>query len=162
MATSLCSTPTYYRVPKVVVTGVRGRNYGRICLASSGDAHVQRVRRASGRPMSRQFAWGDSSMATQREDRQRHLPSAQCSLCGIALPTGLMVPDGGQACADVRWYCKDAKSCTERWTASLPRHAHIAPTPASLAPALEPMPASSPVPAEVLGAPEEAWSIDPS
>jgi hypothetical protein len=77
-----------------------------------------------------------------------------------------MVPDGGQACADVRWYCKDAKSCTERWTASLPRHAHIAPTPASLAPALAPMPAtmpaSSPVPAEVFGAPEEAWSIDQS
>jgi hypothetical protein len=105
-------------------------------------------------------------MATQRDDRHRPLPSAQCSLCGIALPTGLMVPDGGQACADVRWYCKDAKACTERWTASLPRHAHIAPTPASLAPALAPMPGpmpgGSPVPAEVLGAPEEAWSIDPS
>jgi hypothetical protein len=166
MPTSLCSTPTYHRVPKVGVTGVRGRNYGRICLASFGDARVQGVRRASGRPMSRQFAWGDSSMATQRDDRQRPLPSAQCSLCGIALPTGLMVPDGGQACADVRWYCKDAKACTERWTASLPRHAHIAPTPASLAPALAPMPGpmpgGSPVPAEVLGAPEEAWSIDPS
>src|SRR5271170_976719 len=166
MPTSLCSTPTYHRVPKVAVIGVRGRNYGRICLAISGDAHVQGVRRASGRPMSRQFTWGDSSMATQREDRQRPLPSAQCSLCGIALPTGLMVPDGGQACADIRWYCKDAKSCTERWTASLPRHAHIAPTPASLASALAPMaapmPASSPVPAEVLSAPEEAWSIDPS
>ena len=88
-------------------------------------------------------------MATQRDDRQRPLPSAQCSLCGIALPTGLMVPDGGQACADIRWYCKDAKACTERWTASL-------------APALASMPASSPVPAEVRGAPEEAWSIDPS
>jgi hypothetical protein len=112
-------------------------------------------------------------MAAQRDDRQRPLPSAQCSLCGIALPTGLMVPDGGQACADIRWYCKDAKSCTERWTASLPRHAHIAPTPASLAPALAPMPASgpmsassplsasSPMPAEALG-PEEAWSIDRS
>jgi hypothetical protein len=162
MATSLCSTPTYHRVPKVAVTGVRGRNYGRICLASLGDAHVRGVRRASGRPMSRQFAWGDSSMATQRDDRQRPLPSAQCSLCGIALPTGLMVPDGGQACADIRWYCKDAKSCTERWTASLPRHPHIAPTPASLAPALAPGPASSPVPAEVLGAQEEAWSIEPS
>ena len=51
-------------------------------------------------------------MATQRDDRHRPLPSAQCSLCGIALPTGLMVPDGGQACADIRWYCKDAKSST--------------------------------------------------
>ena len=105
------------------------------------------------------------------------MPSAQCSLCGIALPTGLMVPDGGQACADIRWYCKDAKSCTERWTANLPRHPHIAPTPASLAPAPaqltapmpvpmpprapnNPMPATRPV--ELLGAPEQAWSIDPS
>jgi hypothetical protein len=41
-------------------------------------------------------------------------------LCGIELPLGLLVPDGGQACADIRWYCKDAKSCTERWTAARP------------------------------------------
>jgi hypothetical protein len=116
-------------------------------------------------------------MATQRDDRHRPLPSAQCSLCGIALPTGLMVPDGGQACADIRWYCKDAKSCTERWTASLPRHANIAPTSPSLASQTAPMAASSPapagqrrpiappapVPADLLGSPvEEAWSIDPS
>jgi len=112
-------------------------------------------------------------MATQRDDRHRPLPSAQCSLCGIALPTGLLVPDGGQACADIRWYCKDAKACTERWTASLPRHAHIAPTSPSLAPPLSangpatgdrrPRAAPDPVPAELLGSPvEEAWSIDPS
>ena len=101
-------------------------------------------------------------MARQRKDHPRPLQPAQCSLCGIELPLDLMVPDGGQACADIRWYCKDAKACTERWTASLPRHPHIAPTPASLAPALAPGPASSPVPAEVRGAPEEAWSIDPS
>ncbi len=54
-------------------------------------------------------------MATQR-NRPRPLEVAQCSLCGIALPLGLLVPDGGQACADIRWYCKDAMSCTERWT----------------------------------------------
>jgi hypothetical protein len=116
-------------------------------------------------------------MATQRDDRNRPLPSAQCSLCGIALPTGLMVPDGGQACADIRWYCKDAEACTERWTASLPRHAHIAPTPPSLAPPTIPATANNPapagnrrpssapdsVPAELRGSPaEEAWSIDPS
>jgi len=47
---------------------------------------------------------------------RRPLDVAQCSLCSIALPLGLLVPDGGEACADVRWYCKDAKSCTERWT----------------------------------------------
>ena len=114
-------------------------------------------------------------MATQRDDRHRPLPSAQCSLCGIALPTGLMVPDGGQACIDIRWYCKDAKSCTERWTASLPRHPHIAPTPPSLAPSppmlpsgplpvAERRPSAQPAPVpELRGSPvEEAWSIDPS
>jgi hypothetical protein len=106
--------------------------------------------------MNRQFSWGDSSMATQRDDRHRTLPSAQCSLCGIALPTGLMVPDGGQACADIRWYCKDAKACTERWTANLPRHPHIAPTSASSAPQASLAPATAPVPAE------QAWSAEPS
>jgi hypothetical protein len=126
--------------------------------------------------MSRQFAWGEPPAATQRDDRQRALPSAQCSLCGIVLPTGLMVPDGGRACADIRWYCKDAKSCTERWTSNLPRHPNIAPTSASLAPptmpapvrearppAAERRPGSGPVPAELRGRPaEQAWSADPS
>ena len=116
-------------------------------------------------------------MAAQRDDRQRPLPSAQCSLCGIALPTGLLVPDGGQACADIRWYCQDAQSCTERWTANLPGHPHIAPTSASLAPPAhararpraarrappERRPGPEPVPAERRGRPvREAWSIDPS
>src|SRR4029077_1428711 len=41
-------------------------------------------------------------------------------MCGIALPLGLLVPDGGQACADIRWYCKDAMVCTERWTTARP------------------------------------------
>jgi hypothetical protein len=58
-----------------------------------------------------------STMA--RRDHLRPLEAAQCSLCGIALPLGLLVPDGGRACADIRWYCKDAKSCTERWTSAL-------------------------------------------
>jgi hypothetical protein len=47
-------------------------------------------------------------------------------MCGIALPLGLLVPDGGQACVDIRWYCKDAMSCTERWTtAHSPGRAHM-------------------------------------
>jgi hypothetical protein len=47
-------------------------------------------------------------------------------MCGIALPLGLLVPDGGQGCADIRWYCKDAVSCTERWTtAHPPGRAHL-------------------------------------
>ncbi len=37
-------------------------------------------------------------------------------MCGLELPLGLMVPDGGHACADLRWYCKDAQACTDRWT----------------------------------------------
>jgi hypothetical protein len=55
--------------------------------------------------------------ATRRNDRPRPLESARCSLCGAELPKGLMMPDGGGACADVRWYCKDTRSCTDRWTA---------------------------------------------
>jgi hypothetical protein len=134
--------------------------------------------------MSRQFAWGESPLATQRDDRQRSLPTAQCSLCGIALPIGQLVPDGGRACADIRWYCQDAQSCTERWTGSLPRHSNIAPTPASLAPspvrdgppvrrtppgreappaAAERRPGPDPVAAELRSRPAaQAWSIDPS
>jgi hypothetical protein len=63
--------------------------------------------------------------ATQRK-RSRPLEAAQCSLCGIALPLGLLVPDGSPACADIRWYCKDAMSCTKRWTtAHPPGRAHM-------------------------------------
>jgi hypothetical protein len=42
-----------------------------------------------------------------------------------------MVPDGGQACADIRWYCKDAKSCTERWTATLQGTGRLASIPSA-------------------------------
>ena len=71
--------------------------------------------------------------ATQH-NRPRPLEVAECSLCGIALPLGLLVPDGGQACADIRWYCKDAMSCAHRWTTaspSAPAHISAAPDDAS-------------------------------
>jgi hypothetical protein len=58
----------------------------------------------------------DPAAAALGDAHRRPLQAAQCSLCGIALPLGLLVPDGGEACADVLWYCKDARSCTERWT----------------------------------------------
>ena len=65
-------------------------------------------------------------LTAMQRNRPRPLEVAQCSMCGIALPLGLLVPDGGQACADIRWYCKDAMSCTERWTAArLPGRAHM-------------------------------------
>jgi len=68
--------------------------------------------------------------AAAQGDGLRPLQVAQCSLCGITRPLGLLVPDGGPACADVRWYCKDARSCTERWTsarASAREHAQAVP-----------------------------------
>ena len=76
----------------------------------------------------------------------RPLEVAQCSLCGIALPLGLLVPDGGQACADIRWYCQDAKSCTERWTtARPPRRAHMPTVPGTAVPGTgEPAPDAAP------------------
>ena len=70
-------------------------------------------------PVSPRLALAEPPAAAQR-DQLRPLEAAQCSLCGIAHPLGLLVPDGGQACADIRWYCKDAKSCTERWTTARP------------------------------------------
>jgi hypothetical protein len=66
--------------------------------------------------------------AADQRDRLRPLEVAQCTMCGIVRPLGLLVPDGGQACADIRWYCKDAKSCTERWTAAQPPRAADVPT----------------------------------
>jgi hypothetical protein len=49
----------------------------------------------------------------------RPLDVAKCALCGFTHPLGLLVPDGGPACDDVHWYCKDARACTERWTTAL-------------------------------------------
>jgi hypothetical protein len=81
-------------------------------------------------PAGSQVEPAESSWAQAADSRRRPLEVAQCSLCGIALPLGLLVPDGGQACADVRWYCKDAKGCTERWTtAGPPVRAYVPPTP---------------------------------
>jgi hypothetical protein len=40
-----------------------------------------------------------------------------CWMCGTRQPASSMVADGGSACDDVRWYCQDTRSCTERWTA---------------------------------------------
>ena len=53
--------------------------------------------------------------------RPPHAPeNARCSLCGTTHPAGEMVSDGGEACADVRWYCKDVLACTQSWTARSP------------------------------------------
>lgn len=54
--------------------------------------------------------------------RQRHDRVERCWLCGIRLPAAQLVPDGGSACADVRWYCRDLRACTGRW--SIPSRPH--------------------------------------
>lgn len=41
-----------------------------------------------------------------------------CWLCGISVHSNRMLPDGGDACDDVRWYCTDVQSCMHRWMAS--------------------------------------------
>lgn len=43
-----------------------------------------------------------------------------CWLCGIRLRVDQLVPDGGSACPDVRWYCRDMIGCTQRWTTGIP------------------------------------------
>lgn len=48
--------------------------------------------------------------------RERHDRIERCWMCGVRLPTAQLVPDGGRACADVRWYCRDLRACTSRWT----------------------------------------------
>jgi hypothetical protein len=68
-------------------------------------------------PVGPRLVLAEPPAAAQR-DRPRPLEVAQCSMCGTALPLALLVADGGQACANIRWYCKDAKSCTERWTSA--------------------------------------------
>jgi hypothetical protein len=43
-------------------------------------------------------------------------PVRSCWMCGIRLSADQLVADGGSACADLRWYCRDTWACTERWT----------------------------------------------
>jgi hypothetical protein len=45
----------------------------------------------------------------------RRAAVVSCWMCGIRQNPDQMVPDGGSACADIRWYCQDTRACTERW-----------------------------------------------
>ena len=66
----------------------------------------------------------------------RQASAKPCWLCGIRLPAEQMMADGGDACSDLRWYCRDTPACTERWTSRTARLAAIgkgtAGTPATL------------------------------
>src|SRR5215467_3987215 len=48
----------------------------------------------------------------------RRTAVVSCWLCGIRLHQNQMVPDGGNACPDLRWYCKDIQACTDRWSSA--------------------------------------------
>jgi hypothetical protein len=50
-----------------------------------------------------------------------------CWLCGIRLPAHQMVADGGSACPDLRWYCRDTWGCTRRWTSHSARLSAVRP-----------------------------------
>lgn len=56
---------------------------------------------------------GDSLLAGPATER--------CWLCGARLAVQMMVADGGSGCADVRWYCRNTRVCTDRWTAQRAR-----------------------------------------
>jgi hypothetical protein len=42
----------------------------------------------------------------------------RCWMCGMHQHSSQMLPDGGRACDDVRWYCTDPRACTERWVSA--------------------------------------------
>lgn len=48
----------------------------------------------------------------------RRTAVVSCWLCGIRLHQNQMVPDGGSACPDLRWYCTDIRACTDRWSSA--------------------------------------------
>jgi len=60
-------------------------------------------------------------------DSAQRAAIVSCWMCGIRRPASHMVPDGGSACDDIRWYCMDARACTERWTTSHRTLAHTDP-----------------------------------
>jgi hypothetical protein len=57
----------------------------------------------------------DQQRSALLEREPAHVRS--CWMCGIRLSADQMLADGGSACADLRWYCRDTWACTARWTA---------------------------------------------
>lgn len=82
--------------------------------------------------------------AARADDNPEELANATCALCGIELSIISLVPDGGPGSAEVRWYCRDIVSCTERWTAD--RRSPLVRAPVARANA--PDQGAEPVPAE--------------
>lgn len=59
--------------------------------------------------------WDPPSVAS---DSVRRADVVSCWMCGACMHPSQMLPDGGIFCDDVRWFCVDARACTERWTTS--------------------------------------------
>jgi hypothetical protein len=90
---------------------------------------MQQVSQPEQLPVSPRLVAVEAPGAEPGENRLRPLEVAACSMCGVVHPLGLLVPDGSLACADIRWYCKDVKSCTERWTTALAQRSGLLPEP---------------------------------
>ena len=78
----------------------------------SPTAHAETIARTTG-------LRGEQAMTNREHPFPLGGGSAQvrsCWMCGIRLHAGQMVADGGGACLDVRWYCRDIWGCTRRWT----------------------------------------------
>lgn len=59
-----------------------------------------------------------TSRPSAPDDSARRTALVSCWMCGVCMHASQMMPDGGSACDDIRWYCIDARACTERWTTS--------------------------------------------
>lgn len=63
------------------------------------------------------LAMADRSSGYAADIASRRAATARCWLCSASLHISQLVPDGTDACTDIRWYCADVPGCTERWIA---------------------------------------------
>ena len=106
------------------------RTAGRGNLRFEAPAAPENVsaRRARTPARARTLHGGRAVTDQQRSVQQywaRQANVKSCWMCGIRLRADQMVPDGGSACHDLRWYCRDTRACTERWASRSARPAAI-------------------------------------
>ncbi len=73
---------------------------------------------AAGRPGGELVMADETRPSPAAGTSARQALVVSCWMCGIRLHASQMVPDGGGSCGDIRWYCKDVRVCTQRWTTS--------------------------------------------
>src|SRR6516225_12402999 len=106
---------------------------------SIGDSPVERLADRTGEAVGSPTARADTTaraagLRGEQVMTDRQPPAdgestlvRSCWMCGIRLPAHQMVADGGSACVDLRWYCRDTWGCTRRWTSHSGRLARIRP-----------------------------------